>query len=81
MPNLVERLRDVEKGCRAVLAVIEGVVYYADETMSLFNCGVPWSEAELMVGYEVGIFNQRKEAFEKELFKNLEAMGKRLMGR
>jgi hypothetical protein len=41
MPNLVERLRDVEKECTVVLAVIEGVVYYADETMSLFNCGVP----------------------------------------
>jgi hypothetical protein len=32
-----------------------------------------------MVRYEVGIFNQWKEAFEKELF--IEAMGKRLMGR
>jgi hypothetical protein len=38
MPNLVERLRDVEKGCRA--AVIEGVVYYADETTvcSIMEC-------------------------------------------
>jgi hypothetical protein len=57
MPNLVARLRDVEKECRVLLAVIEGVVYYADETMSLFNCGVPWSEAELMVRYEVGMLN------------------------
>jgi hypothetical protein len=47
MPNLVECLRDVEKGCRAVLSVIEGVVYSAD-AMSLFNCGVPRSEAKLM---------------------------------
>jgi hypothetical protein len=75
MTNLVERLRDVEKVCRAVLAVIEGVVYYADETMSLFNCGVPRAEAELMVRYEVGKFNQRKEAFEKELFKNFGGNG------
>jgi hypothetical protein len=75
MPNLVERLRDVKKGCRAVLAVIEGVVYCADETMSLFNCGVPRSEAELMVRYEVGMFNQRKEALEKELFKNFGGNG------
>jgi hypothetical protein len=75
MPNLVERLRDVEKGCRAILAVIKGIVYYADETMSLFNCGVPRSEAELMVRYEVGMFNQRKEAFEKELFKNFGGSG------
>jgi hypothetical protein len=29
--------------------------------MSLFNCGVPRAEAELMVRYEVGMFNQRKE--------------------
>jgi hypothetical protein len=70
MPKLVERERDVEKGCRAVL-----VVYYADETMSLFSCGVPRSEAELMVRYEVGMFNQRKEAFEKELFKNFGGTG------
>jgi hypothetical protein len=48
MPNLVKCLRDVEEGCRAVLFVIEGVVDSADETMSLFNCGVPRSEAELM---------------------------------
>jgi hypothetical protein len=34
-----------------------------------------------MVRYEVGMFNQRKEAFEKELFIHLEAMGKRPMGR
>jgi hypothetical protein len=40
------------------------------EAMSWFNCGVPRLEAELMVRYEVGMFNQRKEAFEKELFKN-----------
>jgi hypothetical protein len=31
---------------------------------------VPRAEAELMVRYEVGMFNQRKEAFEKELFKH-----------
>jgi hypothetical protein len=48
MPNLVKCLRDVEEGCRAVLSVIEGAVDSADETMSLFNCGVPRSEAELM---------------------------------
>jgi hypothetical protein len=34
-----------------------------------------------MVRYEVGMFNQRKEACEKELFKTLEARDKRLMGR
>jgi hypothetical protein len=39
---------DVEKGCRAVLSVIKGVVDSADETMSLFICGVPRSESELM---------------------------------
>jgi hypothetical protein len=50
MPNLVERLRDVEKGCRAVLSVIDGVVNSEDETMSLFNCGVLRSEAELIDG-------------------------------
>jgi hypothetical protein len=43
--------------------------------MSLFNCGVPLSEAELMVRYEVAVFNQRKEAFEKELFKNFRGNG------
>jgi hypothetical protein len=43
--------------------------------MSLFNCGVPRAEAELMVRYEVGKFNQRKEAFEKELFKNFRGNG------
>jgi hypothetical protein len=48
MPNLVECLRDVEKGCRGVLSVMEGVVYSAGEAMSLFNCGVPRSEAKLM---------------------------------
>jgi hypothetical protein len=49
--------------------------------MSLFNCGVPRSEAELVVRYEVDMFNQRKEAFEKDFSKTLEAVGKRLMGR
>jgi hypothetical protein len=43
--------------------------------MSLFNCGVFRSEAELMVRYEIGMFNQRKEAFEKELFKNFGGNG------
>jgi hypothetical protein len=47
----------------------------SDEAMSLFNCGVPRSEAELMVRYEIGMFNQRKEAFEKELFKNFRGNG------
>jgi hypothetical protein len=47
MPNLVKCLRDVEEGCRAVLFVIEDVVDSADETMSLFNCGVPRSKAGL----------------------------------
>jgi hypothetical protein len=51
MPTLVICLRDVEEGCRAaVLFVIEGVVDSADEMMSLFNCGVPRSEAELIGG-------------------------------
>jgi hypothetical protein len=75
VPNLVEGLRDVEKGCRAVLALIEGVVLDADEAMSLFNCGVPRAEAELMVRYEVGMFNLRKEAFETKLFKNFGGNG------
>jgi hypothetical protein len=44
MPNLVKCLRDVEEDCLAVLFVIEGVDNYADETMSLFNCGVPRTE-------------------------------------
>jgi isochorismate synthase EntC len=35
--------------------------------MSLFNCGVPRSEAEMMV--------RRKEAFEKELFNNFGGNG------
>jgi hypothetical protein len=43
--------------------------------MSLFNCGVPWSEAELMVRYEVGMFNQQKEVYEKELLKNFGGNG------
>jgi hypothetical protein len=38
----------LQEGCRAVLSVIEGVVDSADETMSLFNCGVSRSVAELM---------------------------------
>jgi hypothetical protein len=29
----------------------------------------------MMVRYEVGMFNQRKEAFEKELFKNFGGKG------
>jgi hypothetical protein len=33
------------------------------------------SEAELMVRYDVGKFNQQKEAFEKELFKNCAGNG------
>jgi hypothetical protein len=48
MPIFVKCLRDVAEGCRAVLTIIEGVVNSADETMSLFNCGVSRSEAELM---------------------------------
>jgi hypothetical protein len=36
---------------------------------------VPRSEAELMVRYEVGMFNHRKEAFEKKLFKNFGGKG------
>jgi hypothetical protein len=48
MPNLVKCLRDVKEGCRAILFVIEGVVDSMDETMSLFYCGVPRSEAKLM---------------------------------
>jgi hypothetical protein len=41
----------------------------------LFNCGVPRSEAKLMARYEVGMFNQQKEAVEKEFFKNLRGSG------
>jgi hypothetical protein len=33
---------------QTVLSGIDGVVDSANETMSLFNCGVPQSEAELM---------------------------------
>jgi hypothetical protein len=50
MPNLVKCLRDVEESCRTILFVTDGVVNSADETMSLFNCGVLRSEAELMDG-------------------------------
>jgi hypothetical protein len=50
MPNLVKGLRDVKEGCRAVLSVIDGVVNSAEEKMSLFNCGILRSEAELMGG-------------------------------
>jgi hypothetical protein len=49
MPNLVKCLRDVKEGCRIVLSVIDGV-NSADETMSLFNCGVLRLEAELIGG-------------------------------
>jgi hypothetical protein len=35
---------------------------------------VPQSEAELMVRYEVGMFYERKEAFE-ELFRNFRGDG------
>jgi hypothetical protein len=49
MPNLVKCLRDIKESCRALLSVIDGV-NSADETMSLFNCGVLQSEAELMGG-------------------------------
>jgi hypothetical protein len=37
---------------------------------ALFRTWMRRSEAELMVRYEVGMFNHRKEAFEKKLFKN-----------
>jgi hypothetical protein len=40
----------VKEGGREVLCVIDGVVNSADETMSLFNCGVLQSEAELKGG-------------------------------
>jgi hypothetical protein len=43
--------------------------------MSSFSCGVPRSQAELMVRYEVGMSNQRKEVFEKELSKNFRSNG------
>jgi hypothetical protein len=43
MSNIVKCLRDVKEGCRTVLSVID-VVNSADETMSLFNCGVLRSE-------------------------------------
>jgi hypothetical protein len=36
---------------------------------------VPGAEAELMVRYEVGMFNEREEKFEKELFKNFRGNG------
>jgi hypothetical protein len=35
MPKLVKCLRDVERGCRLVLAVIEGVDTYADRMRRL----------------------------------------------
>jgi hypothetical protein len=50
MPNLVKCLRVVKDSCRAVLSVTDVVVNSADETMSLFSCGVLRSEAELMGG-------------------------------
>jgi hypothetical protein len=50
MPNFVKCLRDVKEGCRTVLSVIDGVVNSADETMSLFKCGVLRSEAERIGG-------------------------------
>jgi hypothetical protein len=43
--------------------------------MILFNCEVPRSESELMVRYEVDLFTQRKEAFEKDLLKNFRGNG------
>jgi hypothetical protein len=49
MPNPVKCLRDAKEGCRVVLSV-DGVVNSSDETMSLFNCGVLRSEAELIGG-------------------------------
>jgi hypothetical protein len=47
MPNIIKCLRGVKEGCRAVLSVIDGVVNSADETISLFNCGLLRSETEL----------------------------------
>jgi hypothetical protein len=75
MPNLVK------KGSRAVLAVIQCVVQDADEAMSLFNCGVPRSEAELMVRYGLACSTSGRRRLRRGFPKTLEAMGKRLMGR
>jgi hypothetical protein len=43
--------------------------------MNLLNCGVPRTEAELMIRYKAGRFNQQKEVFEKEIFKNIGGNG------
>jgi hypothetical protein len=37
--------------------LLSSASFKVDEAMSLFNCGVSRSEAELMVRYEVGMFN------------------------
>jgi hypothetical protein len=38
--------------------------------MSLFNCRVSRSESELMVRYEVGMFNELKKELEMGFFKD-----------
>jgi hypothetical protein len=81
MPNLVKCLRDVKEGYRAVLSVIDGVVNSTDETMSLFNCGVLRSEAELMGGSSVPCSTSGRSRLRRSFSKTLDATGKRLIGR
>jgi hypothetical protein len=69
MPGIVEGLRNIKECCGAVCLVFEGFVNPMNDAMHLFDGGVSPPKAELVSGYQCVVFDEWKEPFEEQLFK------------
>jgi hypothetical protein len=49
MPFFVKCFRYVKEFCRTILLVFKGLIYSLYNSVCLFYCGMPLSEAELMI--------------------------------
>jgi hypothetical protein len=77
----MECLRDVEKCCGTVLLVFKSFIYPLYDTASLFYCGVPLPEVELMIGDKLLVSTSGRSLFKGIFSKTLDAVGRKLIGR
>ncbi|KAL0271856.1 UNVERIFIED_CONTAM: hypothetical protein PYX00_008818 [Menopon gallinae] len=75
VPNLVERLGDVQERGGTVFLGFEGLGDDTSNAVDLLDRGVLVPEAELMMGKGVGSFYERVEAIEEKLFQDLGKQG------
>jgi hypothetical protein len=61
VPNFVICLGDIEESCGTVMFIVKCFIYFVHNVMCLMDGRVLSTEAKLMVGYQVSVYNEGDE--------------------